>query len=39
MTYDSTAPYPRDAHYRTSPLYNEHCRTVSAALEGAMADA
>jgi NitT/TauT family transport system ATP-binding protein len=34
-----TAPYPRDAHYRTSPLYNEHCRTVSAALEGAMADA
>jgi len=32
-----TAPYPRDAHYRTSPLYNEHCRTVSAALEGAMA--
>jgi NitT/TauT family transport system ATP-binding protein len=34
-----TAPYPRDAHYRTSPLYNEHCRTVSAALEKAMADA
>ena len=34
-----TAPYPRDAHYRTSPLYNEHCRTVSAALEGAMAHA
>jgi NitT/TauT family transport system ATP-binding protein len=34
-----TAPYPRDAHYRTSPLYNEHCRTASAALEGAMAHA
>lgn len=34
-----SAPYPRDAHYRTSPLYNEHCRTVSAALEKAMADA
>ena len=34
-----TAPYPRDAHYRTSPLYNDHCRTVSAALEGAMAHA
>ena len=33
------APYPRDAHYRTSPLYNAHCRTVSAALEEAMAHA
>jgi NitT/TauT family transport system ATP-binding protein len=34
-----TAPYPRDTHYRTSPLYNEHCRTVSAALGKAMAHA
>jgi NitT/TauT family transport system ATP-binding protein len=33
------APYPRDAGYRTSPLYNQHCRTVSAALETAMAHA
>jgi NitT/TauT family transport system ATP-binding protein len=33
------APYPRDAHYRTSPLYNGYCRTVSAALEEAMAHA
>ena len=32
------APYPRDASYRTSPVYNEHCRRVSAALERAMAD-
>ena len=30
------APYPRDAGYRTSPLYNEHCRSVSAALEKSM---
>ena len=30
------APYPRDAAYRTSPVYNEHCRTVSKALEEAM---
>ena len=30
------APYPRDAAYRTSPLYNEHCRSVSAALEKSM---
>ncbi len=33
------APYPRDAGYRTSPLYNEHCRSVSAALEKSMAHA
>ena len=31
-----TAPYPRDAAFRTSPVYNAHCRTVSAALEEAM---
>ncbi len=31
------APYPRDNEYRTSPLYNEHCRNASAALESAMA--
>jgi NitT/TauT family transport system ATP-binding protein len=31
------APYPRDAPYRTSPVYNEHCRRASAALEKAMA--
>ena len=31
------APYPRDAGYRTSPVYNEHCRRTSAALERAMA--
>ena len=36
---DVAAPYPRDAHYRTSPLYNEHCRAVSAALEKAMSHA
>ncbi|MBS0541403.1 MAG: ABC transporter ATP-binding protein [Proteobacteria bacterium] len=34
-----SAPYPRDAAFRTSPAYNEHCRTVSAALEEAMAHA
>ena len=33
------APYPRDAAYRTSPLYNAHCRSVSAALETSMAHA
>jgi NitT/TauT family transport system ATP-binding protein len=33
------APYPRDAGYRTSPLYNEHCRSVSAALEKSMTHA
>jgi len=30
------APYPRHAGYRTSPIYNEHCRRASAALEKAM---
>ena len=33
------APYPRDddrGGFRTSPVYNEHCRRVSAALENAM---
>ena len=29
--------YPRDEDYRTSPLYNERCRLVSAALRLAMA--
>ncbi|MEI6203794.1 MAG: ABC transporter ATP-binding protein [Enhydrobacter sp.] len=33
------APYPRDAGYRTSPLYNEHCRSVSVALEKSIAHA
>jgi NitT/TauT family transport system ATP-binding protein len=33
------APYPRDSAYRTSPLYNEHCRSVSAALERSMSHA
>src|SRR5476651_695610 len=23
------APYPRPADYRTSPVYNDHCRTIS----------
>jgi NitT/TauT family transport system ATP-binding protein len=31
------APYPRHADYRTSTVYNEHCRRASAALERAMA--
>jgi NitT/TauT family transport system ATP-binding protein len=30
------APYPRNADYRTSATYNEHCRRASAALERAM---
>jgi NitT/TauT family transport system ATP-binding protein len=30
------APYPRGDDYRTSAVYNEHCRTVSAALQQAM---
>jgi NitT/TauT family transport system ATP-binding protein len=34
---DVAEPYPRDPAYRTSPRYNEHCRTVSDALEKAMA--
>ena len=33
------APYPRDGGYRTSPLYSEHCRSVSGALEKSMAHA
>ena len=33
------APYPRDAGYRTSPLYNAHCRSVSDALEKSMTHA
>ncbi|TCT09224.1 NitT/TauT family transport system ATP-binding protein [Tepidamorphus gemmatus] len=30
------APYPRDDDFRTSTLYNDHCRTVSHALHRAM---
>jgi NitT/TauT family transport system ATP-binding protein len=30
------APYPRDDDFRTSPLYNDNCRRVSAALHDAM---
>ena len=36
---DVAAPYPRDGGYRTSPQYNEHCRTVSEALGKAMVHA
>lgn len=32
------AAYPRTDDYRTSPIYNRHCRIVSAALESAIAD-
>ncbi|MGI9484767.1 MAG: ABC transporter ATP-binding protein, partial [Geminicoccaceae bacterium] len=32
-----TAPYPRDEAFRTSPAYNDDCRTVSSALKQAMA--
>jgi NitT/TauT family transport system ATP-binding protein len=32
------APYPRDDAFRTSGLYNEHCRRASAALNEAMAE-
>ncbi len=31
------APYPRNEAFRTSTAYNGFCRTVSAALQGAMA--
>jgi NitT/TauT family transport system ATP-binding protein len=31
------APYPRDDAFRTSALYNDYCRRVSAALADAMA--
>lgn len=30
------APYPRDEAFRTSPVYNDHCRQVSAELRAAM---
>ena len=33
------APYPRDDEFRTSPLYNDCCRTVSRSLAQAMAGA
>jgi NitT/TauT family transport system ATP-binding protein len=36
---DTTAPYPRTPDYRTSPLYNDHCRNASHALEVAMGHA
>jgi NitT/TauT family transport system ATP-binding protein len=36
---DVAASYPRDPGYRTSADYNEHCRTVSGALEQAMSHA
>jgi NitT/TauT family transport system ATP-binding protein len=29
-------PYPRTEQFRTSPIYNEHCRNVSAQLKVAM---
>ncbi len=29
-------PYPRDDGFRTSPEYNDYCRTVSARLAAAM---
>ncbi len=32
------APYPRTEEFRTSDLYNNHCRTVSAALHRAMGE-
>jgi NitT/TauT family transport system ATP-binding protein len=31
------APYPRDDQFRTSPVYNDYCRAVSAQLHRAMA--
>ncbi len=36
---DVTAPYPRASDYRTSPLYNAHCKRASEALERAMGHA
>jgi NitT/TauT family transport system ATP-binding protein len=33
---DVDQPYPRDADYRTSPVYGDLCRRVSQALEDAM---
>ena len=30
------APYPRDEVFRTSSLYNDHCRLVSRSLARAM---
>jgi len=36
---DVTAPYPRAPDYRTSPLYNAHCKKASEALELAMGHA
>ncbi len=31
-----TAPYPRTEEFRTSPLYNDYCREISAALSYAI---
>ncbi|MBI1246035.1 MAG: ATP-binding cassette domain-containing protein [Alphaproteobacteria bacterium] len=36
---DVSAPYPRAVDYRTSPLYNAHCKRASEALERAMGHA
>ena len=36
---DVSAPYPRAVDYRTSPLYNAHCKRASDALERAMGHA
>jgi NitT/TauT family transport system ATP-binding protein len=36
---DTSAPYPRTPDYRTSPLYNAHCKRASEALEAAMGHA
>jgi NitT/TauT family transport system ATP-binding protein len=33
---ETAAPYPREPGYRTSPVYNQHCREVSDALDRAM---
>ena len=32
------APYPRDEAFRTSPVYNDHCRQVSGELRAAMGE-
>ncbi len=32
------APYPREDDFRTSPIYNEHCRRVSVTLHEAMGE-
>ncbi|MCB1832126.1 MAG: ABC transporter ATP-binding protein [Geminicoccaceae bacterium] len=37
-TLDIDAPYPRDEAFRTSQVYNQHCRIVSKALHEAMGE-